>query len=139
MLNVTATEMLKIHGEWIQGKDFIEKIGERRRVGDRQAFNILKKEMKEKKNKIIRHMTQDGKTFYGLAKFGPPPEFPNILVYYDVTSDSVVDMINKMTEQDFWEEIETLKEMEKYFPSKHKHEHPSIHLIPILDLKKDLE
>jgi hypothetical protein len=67
---LSAKEILRKHGKWIQKCDFDKLVAQKKGVGERQARNIIGKEFKD--NKILRHIFFDGDTIYGLAEFGPP-------------------------------------------------------------------
>ncbi len=64
---ISPDEMLKKYGKWINRDKFINLVAQERHVGNRQAWNIIKKE-----SHAIKHVYTDRSTVYGLEEFGPP-------------------------------------------------------------------
>lgn len=68
MEKISPDEILQKHGNWIERQKFIELVARNRNVGERQAWNIIRKESHAK-----RLVYADRSTSYGLPQFGPPP------------------------------------------------------------------
>jgi hypothetical protein len=66
MVQISPDETLRKYGKWIDRRTWIKLVSRDRNVGERQAWNIIKRESKAKK-----HVYQDGTTSYGLPEFGP--------------------------------------------------------------------
>jgi hypothetical protein len=69
MISISVAEMLKLHGEWIRAKDFVELVSSRRSVTVRQAYNLIRKAGTSQE--IMRLPLGNGIVLYGLAEFGP--------------------------------------------------------------------
>jgi hypothetical protein len=76
MFDITVTAILREHKKWIQTKELVKLIAQKRNVKERQAYNILKNALdtnsKFYEKEIIKHIFWDGNVIYGLAEFGPP-------------------------------------------------------------------
>ena len=70
MINISVAELLKIQGEWIEGKPFAEFIAEKKKISERHAYILIKKAWKN--NEILRLPLPNRTVLYGLSEFGPP-------------------------------------------------------------------
>lgn len=70
MSNIAVAEILKIHGKWIEGKPFAEFVAQKKRIGERHAYNLIKEA--SDKHEILRLPLPNRTVLYGLAEFGPP-------------------------------------------------------------------
>lgn len=68
MVKISPDEILRKHGRWINREQWLDLVARERKVGTRQAWNIIKKEAKD----AIKHVYTDRSTVYGLPEFGPP-------------------------------------------------------------------
>jgi hypothetical protein len=79
MLNVSASDILRMHGKWIESNKLIKLVAEKLRVGERQAYRKIKQD-----KQILRIVLPDRKVLYGLAEFGLPefekPSKPNFFI-----------------------------------------------------------
>lgn len=74
MSNVSVTDILKIHGKWIQSSKFTDLIGKKLKISERQAIRLIKKD-----TQILKLVLPDRTVLYGLAEFGlPKTELPKI-------------------------------------------------------------
>ena len=67
--NMTVTDMLKIHGTWIESKQLVSLIVQKMNVSERQAYRNIKDAFI--KNEIKKVQLPDRSVLYGLAEFGP--------------------------------------------------------------------
>lgn len=72
MFDISVAEILRRHGKWIDSSGFAELVADKRKVTERQAYNLIKRAYKNKE--VERFLFQDRKAIYGLAEFGPPLE-----------------------------------------------------------------
>ncbi len=70
MSNVSVAEMLKILGKWTKSKPFAEFVAEKKRISERQAYNLIKKAWEN--HEIIKETLRNRVVLYGLAEFGQP-------------------------------------------------------------------
>ena len=66
---MTVTDMLKIHGAWIESKQLVSLIAQKMNVSERQAYRNIKDAFI--KNEIKKVQLPDRSVLYGLAEFGP--------------------------------------------------------------------
>jgi len=69
MSNVSVADILKIHGNWIGSGQFTELVAKRLKIGERQAYRLIKKD-----KQVLRIVLPDRTSLYGLAEFGLPTE-----------------------------------------------------------------
>ena len=69
MSNISVAEILKIHGTWIQGKNFADLVSQKRRITERHAYNLITKASKKKE--ILRVPLSNRTVLNGLPEFGP--------------------------------------------------------------------
>ena len=68
MVNVSVTDILKIHHDWIESTAFVSLVSQKLRVSDRQAYRLIKKE-----SGILKSLIPNSRAvIYGLPEFGPP-------------------------------------------------------------------
>jgi hypothetical protein len=70
MSNITVAEILKIHGNWIKSKDFIQLVSEKLAISERMAYLKIKEAIEKKE--ILKIPLPDRTVLYGLAEFGLP-------------------------------------------------------------------
>ena len=70
MKRITVTAILSAHGKWITRREFVQLVSKKRNIKERQAYNVIKKAVKNKE--IKKHILSDRTTLYGLPEFGPP-------------------------------------------------------------------
>jgi len=70
MSNITVAEILKIHGDWIKSKDFIQLVSQKLAISERMAYLKIKEATEN--NEILKVTLPNRTVIYGLAEFGEP-------------------------------------------------------------------
>jgi hypothetical protein len=69
MSNLSVADILKIHGKWIESNQFINLVVEKLKIGERQAYRLIKKD-----KLILKLVLSDRTVLYGLGEFGLPTD-----------------------------------------------------------------
>ena len=75
MSNISVAEILKICGKWMECKPFSEFVAEKKEIGVRHAYNLIKKATDNLK--ILRTPLPNRTVLYGLPEFGDPQKHEN--------------------------------------------------------------
>jgi hypothetical protein len=70
MFDISVVEILRNHRKWIESSKFAELVSEKRGVGVRQAYNLIKEAYDRKE--ILKIILPDRTVLYGLPEFGYP-------------------------------------------------------------------
>jgi hypothetical protein len=69
MPNMTVADILKIHGKYVESKQFVSLVAEKMSIDERQAYRKIKESFQN--NEIKKFQLPDRSVLYGLAEFGP--------------------------------------------------------------------
>lgn len=71
MNTITITDILKIHGKWIDSDALISLVAEKKGISGRQAYRDIKKAVGNRD--ILKEELPGGRVRYGLVEFGREP------------------------------------------------------------------